>query len=150
METEVCVIKKKKKEREREREEKERRERNSLPHPRAQRSPTNQMPFAPAPNLYCSTGGAPLCTPRSSPVATLSPKPSLPTLQHGKGLTPSSCSPDAGSGIHICVIINLSVSAGDGGSRGSPPSLGQGKLPSSGQGHTAQVCWDPPDALLGR
>lgn len=37
-----------------------------------------------------------------------------------KGLTPSSCSPDAGSGIHICVIINLRVSAGDGGSCGPP------------------------------
>lgn len=40
----------------------------------------------------------------------------------GKGLTPSSCSPDAGSGIHICVIINLGESAAAGG-RLCPPSL---------------------------
>lgn len=70
----------------------------------------------------------------------------------GKGLTPSSCSPDAGSGIHICVIINLGVSGGDWGGvafspRLTPPFKQAGRLPSGAAGRgreaAAQVLRDP-------
>lgn len=60
----------------------------------------------------------------------------LPPPAAGEGLTPSSCSPDAGSGIHICVIINLRVSGGDGGEvplspQLDPPHPAGGRLPSA-------------------
>lgn len=99
--------------------EKKKKRREKPLHPCTQHSPTNQMPFAPAPNLHCNTGGASLCTPRA-PHGHSQPQTCSSHSAAQKGLTPSSCSPDAGSGIHICVIINLRVSAGDGGSCGPP------------------------------
>lgn len=79
----------------------------------------------------------------------------------GKGLTPSSCSPDAGSGIHICVIINLGESAAAAGGRLCPPSLrsrsqraaAKGRLQRGGSpGAAGSSCrtpremnWGPPE-----
>lgn len=67
--------------------------------------------------------------------------PQLASPTAGEGLTPSSCSPDAGSGIHICVIINLGVSSGDGGGGGRfvPPSL---LPPSSKRAAAKQGGWE--------
>lgn len=78
-------------------------------------------------NRSCLPGGTGPCPhgqllPRGGHSPARRPLLRLSSPAAGKGLTPSSCSPDAGSGIHICVIINLGESAAAGGWL-CPPSL---------------------------
>lgn len=110
-----------KKEKKKKREKERKRERNLPPHPCSQTCPYTAKAICTC--QMATLQGEEGCPshvpmPRSSPsVATLRPgarSSGSACLRQAKGLTPSSCSPDAGSGIHICVIINLGVSAGDG------------------------------------
>lgn len=152
-----------KKEKKKKREKERKRERNLPPHPCSQMCPYTAKAICTC--QMATLQGEEGCPshvpmPRSSPsLATLRPgarSSGSACLRQAKGLTPSSCSPDAGSGIHICVIINLGVSAGDGEGGSicvSPPPpprsplQTRGWLPSGaagrGRGAAAQVLRDP-------
>lgn len=98
-------------------------------------------------NRSCLPGGTGPC-PHAQLLPRGGPTPARrPLLWHsspaaGKGLTPSSCSPDAGSGIHICVIINLGESAAAGGWL-CPPSLTPHSEAACGCQGAAGEGWQP-------
>lgn len=97
-------------------------------------------------NRSCLPGGTGLC-----PRGQLLPRGGHDPARHpllwrrspvsGKGLTPSSCSPDAGAGIHICVIINLGESAAAGG--WLCPPLAPHSEPACGCQGAAGEGWQP-------
>lgn len=97
-------------------------------------------------NRSCLPGGTGPCPhgqllPRSGHSPARRPLLRLSSPAAGKGLTPSSCSPDAGSGIHICVIINLGESAAAGG--WLCPPLAPHSEPACGCQGAAGEGWQP-------
>lgn len=147
-----CALLKKKRERER------KRGRNPPLHPCTAMSLHSKHPLhLPNGHLAAQAGVSQPC-PHVPSQGQAPARHPLPPPAAGEGLTPSSCSPDAGSGIHICVIINLRVSVVMGGrslcppSSIPPPSRGAAakRGGAGGVGQQPRCCGIPSDRLPGR